>query len=190
MCRRWAQGVTKMKNKLKLPIKTYLFYLILVAVLITGTSFSRYIVSTGGQDTISVASVAKHVFQVDITKDGGAITLNFDNIKPGDSHNYAISVSNDDGSISDIAIEYYIVITPPNNLPLKLTLTQGATVYTPPAPPVSQTIKTNEYKLDYGSTDSLRFILNVYWDPGNNSATNQGLSDTITITVHWSQKTS
>ncbi|MDD3946935.1 MAG: hypothetical protein PHI19_03760 [Clostridia bacterium] len=175
-----------MKNKLKLPIKTYLFYLILVAVLITGTSFSRYIVSTGGQDTIGVA---KHVFQVDITKDGGAITLNCDNIKPGDSHNYAISVSNDDGSISDIAIEYYIVITTTNNLPLDLTLTEDATggsVYTPD----SQTIKTKEYELDYVSTDSLRFILNVYWDPVNNSAIHQGLSDTITITVHWSQKTS
>lgn len=177
------------KGKLKLPIKTYLLYLIMVAVLVTGTSFARYTVSVDGGDSIGVA---KPILSWDLS--GGTLnpeTLNLGAMMPGDNKSYQLAVTNtDDDKTSDVSIDFYVVITTTNEIPLTITLkenTEGGKTFVQDG--TTKKVTTDSYTFNVGSGQIIEFVLKVDWNSDDNSPDNQGKTDTITIEVVWSQKT-
>lgn len=183
------------KGKLKLPIKTYLLYLIMVAVLITGASFARYTTSVNGGDSISVA---KPILSWDLS-DGtpNPVTLNLGAIKPGDNQTYGLKVTNqNDGKTSDVAIDFSIVITITDNLPLAVTLKEdkeSGKTFTQDTDKKITTPIQYPYTFNVGSAQEIKFELKVDWaiaDIADGSPNYAKKTDTITIKVVWSQKTS
>lgn len=173
-----------MKKKLKLPIKTYLFYLILVALLVTGASYSRYTVTINGYDSISVE---KNEFTV--TGDEGE-TLVFDsdysavivfdesNIEPGQTIELPVTVAHNGAYLNDFNIE--ISISRDGFMPLTFTLVEDWTEAE--ITPEDDAILTSVYTLDREAL-SYAFTLVVNWDSMLGES-GEGASVTVTITVH------
>ena len=63
----------KKKNRVRLPLRAYLLYLLVVTFALTGVTFSRYVTSSGGGDAARVAAIRELTVTEtgDVPADGG-----------------------------------------------------------------------------------------------------------------------
>ena len=63
----------KKKNRVRLPLRAYLLYLLVVTFALTGVTFSRYVVSSNGGDAARVAAIRDLTVTEtgDVPADGG-----------------------------------------------------------------------------------------------------------------------
>lgn len=98
-----------MKRKAFLPLR-WLVYLLLLTLLATGVSLSRYKTTVAGTATVRVARPV-------VVFEGGAVDLS--NLRPGDEKDYAFSVKNSDGNgINEVIMDYRLSVAQTGEEPL------------------------------------------------------------------------
>jgi len=175
-------------KKRKIPIKTLLFYLIMLTVIASSITFSRHIIIVQGEDSISMAS---YVVEMDLSYDSQIINLQMEDVLPGSDHEYDIIVANyKDSKTSDISFQFFISVSTENILPLKITLQENWGEYLVFADSDDDGIViTSQYNVGQGSAQEVPFVLQISWDELDNDDSYANLSDTLTINVAWEQIT-
>lgn len=174
------------KRKLKLPIKTYLLILVLTASMVTGMSFAKFSTTVSGSDSISLA---KYAIELELLDDTTPINLALNEMKPGDTQQYTIKVTNDkDGVRSDLALDFYLEIITDATLPLDIQLQENwenGNTFSPDAE--THKIVSDLYNLEISAIDPLEFILTIAWPSNENDDIYHSLTNTITINLYWEQ---
>lgn len=144
----------------KLPVATYLVYLLIATFLFTGVSFSKYATTASGSDE---ARVAAFDFEFVLTGSGNQSEVVAVDTYPGMDKTYTVKVTDK----SEVAMKY--TVTAENlteNTPLKVTLNNNGVSY------------GGEYL-----TGSDELSLNLKWESRDNAAGYAGEVDAIRITV-------
>lgn len=97
------------KKKFRLPISAYLLYLLLVSVLLTGVSLSKYVASTEGIDSARVA-------KFDVSLSGGSSV----SLEAEGSQTQTLTVKND----SEVSVRCSLVAA---NVPAGVTVSYNPT---------------------------------------------------------------
>lgn len=179
------------KKRVKIPIKTYLIYLVLVTFLVTGVTFSRFIATVTGGDS---ATVAKPVIDLSLKEGENYVyTLNPVSMKPGDEIRYTVRVANGDSmsTITEVALSYTIsaqveyTVNPQSNENPPIT----AAIYVSDDP-FTETLAAGPHNFGIGPIqDDHLYILILSWDSMKNDYLDYvGDKYTVTITVDWQQK--
>lgn len=160
--------------------KSYLTYLVVASLVLTGVSMSRYETTVEGSDTARVATVAVgNSFSLQLGKD----------LKPGKTVEMPFTVSNQDLRTSkknEVLMEYTLELEHSLNLPLQYTLyavsTSGAAASSGTKLTEDSAVEitdlyqitryTNTYTLvSYGAaTASQHFVLVLEWPTDNGAA--------------------
>ena len=175
----------KSSNKIKKsPIMFYLLCLILITFTASSFTISRYIATVKGEDSINAGVI---VVGMGLYKGTEKITINLDDMIPGDEKGYDFCVTNTQGErISDVAFKFEVVLTRTTELPIAITLMEdweGGKIFSY----IDNKITTDYYSFNIGTEQTKDFIAYFDWDALDNSPAFQGKSDTITITVNWEQ---
>ena len=100
------------KNK-RLPLFTYLAYLLVTTTIFTGVTLSGYISRSTATDTAKVAYVIVQASGQTVSSDNIVDAAN-----ENDSFQYNLTVSNEkDGKTSEVALNYVIYIDLPDDIP-------------------------------------------------------------------------
>ena len=144
----------------KLPVATYLVYLLIATFLFTGVSFSKYATTASGSDE---ARVAAFDFEFVLTGSGNQSEVVAVDTYPGFNGTYTIKVTDK----SEVAMKY--TVTAENltgNTPIAVALEHNSTAY------------GGEYLTESGD-----LTLKLEWDSKDNAAAYAGEVDAIRITV-------
>lgn len=164
----------------------YLVYLIIVTLVVTGVSFSKYGTIVDGTDTARVAKPVLEYVPVSATFRGipvGSISggLSFNDVKPGDELVYIFQIRNFDGvNLNEVLLKYNINVNvePVGELPLTPTITP-ALAY-PSAGP-SWTI------LGMGENITHSYTLRILWNAAQTGSGYSNKTQTIKITINAEQ---
>lgn len=148
-----------MKRKAFLPLR-WLVYLLLLTLLATGVSLSRYKTTVAGTGTVSVARPVVEF------ADNSAVTI--EGMQPGETRDYVFSVANHTvGAQNEVTMKYALSVDTPNDWPITaVILKKNGDVIGPVIDPDHWEIMgyTGEIKHDY--------VLRLKWDkPGTASTT-------------------
>lgn len=117
------------KQKVRLPLRAYLSYLLIATLLLTGVSFSKFASTGGADDSARVALVML---------DGGGsgeTDLSLGNGVASAEYSFYITNSNASGQVSEVPLRYTVFVTMPDgqSLPtgVTVTLTYENTAYNP-----------------------------------------------------------
>lgn len=102
------------KNKLRLPLRAYLSYILLATLLFTGVSFSKFATTSSGQDSARVAVMASDT----------SFVLNDINLAPGDAYvDIPVTLTNQkDGRVCEVEQQYTMYVENiTNNMELTFT---------------------------------------------------------------------
>lgn len=178
--------------------KSYLTYLVVASLALTGVSMSRYQTTVQGGDSARVATVAVgNNFSMQLGRD----------LKPGKTVDLAFTVSNQDRNrkLNEVLMEYTLELEHSLNLPLEYSLysvqtassgvTDGGSYRLAENTPeltdlYSVTRYTNTYTLQsYGAAAAEQyFVLRLTWPAAANSASYSDEIDYATIRVNAVQK--
>ncbi|MEE1037364.1 MAG: hypothetical protein U0L15_09630 [Oscillospiraceae bacterium] len=148
----------------KLPVATYLVYLLIATFLFTGVSFSKYATTASGSDE---ARVAAFDFEFTLTGAGSLAEVLAVDTYPGMKATYTIQVTD----ASEVAVKYKVTAENlTDNTPLTATLMDGNTAY-------------DGHYLTAGEDGTRELTLTLNWDGNNNAAVYAGEVDAIRITV-------
>ena len=148
----------------KLPVATYLVYLLIATFLFTGVSFSKYATTASGSDE---ARVAAFDFLFDVKGPGTQDRVLAVDTYPGFAGEYTIKVTD----ASEVAVKYKVTAENlTDNTPLTATLMDGNTAY-------------DGHYLTAGEDGTRELTLTLNWDGNNNAAVYAGEVDAIRITV-------
>lgn len=185
-------------KRVKIPIKTYLVYLILVTFLVTGVTFSRFITTVTGGDS---ATVARPIIEFTLTDEtileGEKSVFNLAPIsmKPGDEIHYTVIVDNEDVTkkITEVALSYTISvgINYKDNPHENSTYPIDAQIYLSDDP-FTRTLANKPYTFGVQTAQQKEFILVLLWDDENVYDYDDYAGDiyTVTITLSWEQRVS
>lgn len=148
----------------KLPVATYLVYLLIATFLFTGVSFSKYATTASGSDE---ARVAAFDFEFVLTGSGNQSEVVAVDTYPGMNKTYTVKVTDK----SEVAMKYKVTAENlTDNTPLTATLMDGNTAY-------------DGHYLTAGEDGTRELTLTLNWDGNNNAASYAGEVDAIRITV-------
>lgn len=148
----------------KLPVATYLVYLLIATFLFTGVSFSKYATTASGSDE---ARVAAFDFLFDVTGPGTQDRVLAVDTYPGFAGEYTIKVTD----ASEVAVKYKVTAENlTGNTPVTATLMDGNTAY-------------DGHYLTAGEDGTRELTLTLNWDGNNNAAVYAGEVDAVRITV-------
>lgn len=165
----------------------YLVYLIIVTLVVTGVSFSKYGTIVDGIDTARVAKPVLEYVPVSATYRGvpiGSISggLSFTDVKPGDELVYTFQIRNYDGAnLNEVLLKYNIVVgvePVEERLPLTRTLTPASTY--PSAEP-------NWTILGMGEQITHSYTLTILWNAAQTGSEYSNKTQTIRITINAEQ---
>lgn len=145
----------KYSRRKKLPVATYLVYLLIATFLFTGVSFSKYATTASGSDE---ARVAVFDFEFVLTGSGSQSEVVAVDTYPGFNGTYTIQVTDK----SEVAMKYKVTAE---------NLTDNT--------PIAVALEHNGEYL----TESGDLTLKLTWDSKNNAAVYAGEVDAIRITV-------
>ena len=144
----------------KLPVATYLVYLLIATFLFTGVSFSKYATTASGSDE---ARVAAFDFEFVLTGSGNQSEVVAVDTYPGMDKTYTVKVTDK----SEVAMKYKVTAENlTNNTPIAVTLEHNSTAY------------DHEYLTESGD-----LALKLEGDSKDNAAAYAGEVDAIRITV-------
>lgn len=150
----------KYSRRKKLPVATYLVYLLIATFLFTGVSFSKYATTASGSDE---ARVAAFDFEFVLTGSGAESKVVAVDTYPGFDESYTIQVTDK----SEVAMKYKVTAENlTDNTPIAVALEYNGTAY------------GGEYLTESGDLS-----LKLTWDSKNNAASYAGEVDAIRITV-------
>ncbi|WP_418668281.1 hypothetical protein [Allofournierella sp.] len=168
---------------------SYLAYLVVASLVLTGVSMSRYQVTVGGGDTARAAVVAV----------GNSFSLQVgQGLKPGSSVDMPFTVSNKarGGIQNEVHMEYTLELEHSLNLPLQYTLYEAGADGSAGAELSGAELErddfrrivgyqNNVYQLDaYGSAEATQsFILRVQWPGSDDSYLDARYSDELDYTT-------
>lgn len=162
-----------------------LILLVFLTVFTAGTAYSAFVKT---QDSFDSARVAKYIVELSTAKESEVIELDFEDMLPGDSFTYGLSVTNDNGTqVTEIAYKFKVVLTKTSNLPLEITLTEDREGGTEFSYDAENGIVTGYYTFYAGAINTADFLINISWDINDNDYTYSSLADTLTITVYCEQ---
>lgn len=148
----------------KLPLATYLVYLLIATFLFTGVSFSKYATTASGSDE---ARVAAFDFLFDVKGPGTQDRVLAVDTYPGFAGEYTIKVTD----ASEVAVKYKVTAENlTGNTPVTATLMDGNTAY-------------DGHYLTAGEDGTRELTLTLNWDGNNNAAVYAGEVDAVRITV-------
>ncbi len=175
-----------MNHKRKIPIKTCLLILILVAYAVTGISLANYLTVVSGDGSIRAA---RYVIEMNVYDNSVPVTLEMSEMKPGDTAQYDIVVSNyKDSQRTEVALYFRIEITTDTVLPFDLELEENwINGITYGLDDQTKKIVSGIYSMSVASSSDLNFILTIDWPAGRNDEIYQSLTDTLTVRVVWEQ---
>ena len=149
----------------KLPVATYLVYLLIATFLFTGVSFSKYATTASGSDE---ARVAAFDFLFDVTGPGTQDRVLAVDTYPGFAGEYTIKVTD----ASEVAVKYKVTAENlTGNTPVTAAITLDGEAYD------SATFFTTS---EHGTRE---LELTLSWDGNNNAASYAGEVDAVRITV-------
>lgn len=155
----------KYSRRKKLPVATYLVYLLIATFLFTGVSFSKYATTASGSDE---ARVAAFDFEFVLTGSGAESKVVAVDTYPGFDESYTIQVTDK----SEVAMKYKVTAENlTDNTPLTAAITLDGEAYD------SATFFTTS---EHGTRE---LELTLSWDGNNNAASYAGEVDAIRITV-------
>lgn len=144
----------------KLPVATYLVYLLIATFLFTGVSFSKYATTASGSDE---ARVAAFDFAFVLTGSGNQSEVVAVDTYPGMDKTYTVKVTDK----SEVAMKYKVTAENlTGNTPIAVALEHNDTAY------------GGNYLTESGD-----LTLKLTWDSKNNAASYAGEVDAIRITV-------
>ena len=150
----------KYSRRRKLPVATYLVYLLIATFLFTGVSFSKYATTASGSDE---ARVAAFDFEFVLTGSGNQSEVVAVDTYPGMDKTYTVKVTDK----SEVAMKYKVTAENlTDNTPIAVALEHNGTAY------------DNEYLTEGGD-----LTLKLEWDSKDNAAVYAGEVDAIRITV-------
>ena len=149
----------------KLPVATYLVYLLIATFLFTGVSFSKYATTASGSDE---ARVAAFDFLFDVKGPGTQDRVLAVDTYPGFAGEYTIKVTD----ASEVAVKYKVTAENlTGNTPLTAAITLDGEAYD------SATFFTTS---EHGTRE---LELTLSWAGNNNAASYAGEVDAVRITV-------
>lgn len=157
----------------------YLVYGIIVAMLVSTVTLSRYMSTVSGTGAVSVASVALD----------GSIPIDVKNMVPGEGRTVTFSVTNEkDGQISDVAQSYTVTVSTTGNLPLHFTLSAAASPSTGYAlTRIGQTDVWTGGALPHTTDTTHTYTLTVTWPANETDPKYAREVDAVTLTVDAQQ---
>lgn len=166
--------MTKSK-KIKLPIRKYLILIFIAVLLITNSTFSKYVSTSTGSGETRVA-----IFASDVER-----TLYIEKIAPGETYTVPIVVSNFEGEgnslrISEVSQQYTLEAFIEGEIPLTLSWVEA-----PGSPSIVDDFHVGDNPVGSGQTH--RYNLTVNWPENNNEYTLQDELVVIRIRVHVEQ---
>ena len=162
----------------------YLVYLIIVTLVVTGVSFSKYGTIVDGTDTARVAKpVLEYVTGIATYNGVQQESLSFENVKPGDAVAYQFQICNfkNEDLIeirNEVLLRYKIEVSvePENVLPLTKNL-----VGSYPSDGDGWTI------LGMGENITHSYTLNIVWNESQTGSEYANKTQTIRITINAEQ---
>jgi hypothetical protein len=171
----------------------YLVYLIIVTLVVTGVSFSKYGTIVDGTDTARVAKPVLEYVPTSATFRGQALSslsegLSFTDVKPGDELIYTFDIRNYEGEglnkvRNEVLLKYNIVVSvqPENELPLSTTLGPTLPDITYPSAGSGWTI------LGLGEDITHSYTLRILWNAAETGSVYANKTQTIRITINAEQ---
>lgn len=146
----WSSKVKRQANK-RLPLFTYLAYLMVATTVFTGVTFSGYISTTTGSDTAKVAKF--DISTAELTTEDLSLDLSATTTTESVSYSFTVASS------SEIVAAYTVTVTLPSALPTGVTMTMTPVALTK----VSDTVYTCSSEL--GFTDIHTWTLTFSGSP-------------------------
>ena len=158
----------------------YLLYAIIVVLLISTVTLSRYLTTVSGSGSADVASMVLN---------GTEVAIDVSGICPGDSRTLLFSVSNDEsGDISDVIQSYTITLETTDNIPLTFSLSSGDAAGTDHALTPALTSENNIHVWTGGALPHTtgtvhNYTLTVAWPSGESDPKYAKEVDAVRLTV-------
>lgn len=164
----------------------YIVYLIIVTMVVTGVSFSKYGTIVDGADSARVARPVLDYVPMSATFNGTPIGelsggMTFNEVQPGDTLVYNFEIRNFEGTnLNEVLLKYYIdiAVEPVGVLPLDTTLTPGGSY---PAAGSGWII------LGMGSHITHSYALTISWNAGTTGSEYSEKEQSIKITINAQQ---
>jgi len=164
----------------------YLVYLIIVTLVVTGVSFSKYGTIVDGTDAARVAKPVLRYVPISATYNGVALDgvsggLSFENVMPGAERIYNFEIRNyENEELNEVLLKYNIEISvePASVLPLESTLTPAGTY---PSSGSGWTI------LGMGENITHSYTLSIVWDELETGSEYGNQEQSIRITINAEQ---
>lgn len=142
----------------------YLTYVLVVSILLTGISLSRFSKAVSGAGFAKVARVVFEYVPISATLNGDPVSvedgIDVSDAKPGDVLVYVFELRNYDGTYTNqVLLKYNISVLfdpAPGNLPLTYTVTPASSLY----PPVGD----GWVYMGYDGETTHSYTLTVNWD--------------------------
>jgi len=172
---------------MKRMLPFYLVYLIIITMVVTGVSFSKYGTIADGSDAARVARPVLRYVPSSATFNGVPISgvsggLSFDNVQPGDELVYLFEIRNFENAnlVNEVLLKYHIEISvePVGALPLVSTLTPGGSYASAGA---GWTI------LGLSSQITHSYTLSIVWNALETGSQYGNKGQTIRITINAEQ---
>jgi hypothetical protein len=171
---------------MKKMLPFYLVYLIIVTMIVTGVSFSKYGTIVDGADSARVAKPVLRYVPLSATYNGVALGgvsggLEFDEVEPGDELIYYFEIRNfENEELNEVLLKYNIEISvePEGVLPLEVTVTPSA-VY--PSAGSGWTL------LNMGEEITHSYTLTIHWDEAETGSEYGNQEQVIRITINAEQ---
>lgn len=156
----------KKKEKVRLPIFSYVGYLLVASFLLTGVTFSGYVTGTNGSDDARVA-------RFEIYESGVSETTITADIVPGQTVEKELLIQNK----SEVSIDYTVeIVNVTENLPITFAVSGTPTV----GGKFSDTIDAGE--------PTKAYKLQIVWSAEENSPEYVGMIDQLKVSVSATQK--
>lgn len=156
----------KKAGKLRLPLFSYVSYLLVASFLLTGVTFSGYITTIRGGDDSRVAHFG-------ISESGVSEAMIEATIVPGETVTKDLTIQNK----SEVAIDYTVEITNvTKNLPISFSVNDVETV----DGKFSDVLQPNE--------PTKLYVLQIVWDENDSSPYYSGMIDQLKVSVRAEQR--
>lgn len=165
------------ESREKPHIVTWLLFAVILTLLISSTTLSRYLTTVSGAGTATVAAVAM---------EKGEVSFDTANLKPGGTAAYTFAVTNRrEGRVSDVAQSYSVTVTATGNLPLAYSLEPLDS--TPALSKIAGELVWTGGSLPHTKATTHTYSLTVSWPADRKSAALADEIDLITVTVDAQQ---
>lgn len=176
------------KRKFRFPLKTLLLYIIILTSIVTGVTYSSYVTRTNASDS---ARVARPALAFSHASTAEVLSLGNGAMKPGDTYDIIVSVTNADATgTTEVAESYQFEITnTTDNLPLTFALYSGSYNTGTGAFSEDNQIEnlSTSFNFTAGTAETHYYKIVVTWTDTSKSSDYAGLLDLIRVNVKWQQ---